>query len=89
MTTIEISEKADRKLFEDVARTLEQGLGGYWKAKLDALDQRYWDMLVDGHTLTLHFEHYLGISVFVLDIADETAQRVLALLKLTQQPPFR
>jgi len=41
------------------------------------------------HVITLNLEHYLGISVVVPDIADETAQRVLALLKLTQQPPFR
>jgi hypothetical protein len=35
------SEKAEWKLFEDVARILEQGLGGCWKEKLDGLDQRY------------------------------------------------
>lgn len=62
MATIEISEKADWKHFEEVARILEQGLGGYWKEKLDALDQRYWELLVDGHTLTLHLEHYFGIK---------------------------
>jgi len=52
MATIEVSEKADWKLFEDVARALEQGLGGRWKEKLDGLDQRYWDLLVGDHTLT-------------------------------------
>jgi hypothetical protein len=41
MVTIEVSEKADWKLFEDVARVLEQGLGGRWKEKLDGLDQHY------------------------------------------------
>ncbi len=30
MATIEVSEKADWKLFENVARVLEQGLGGRW-----------------------------------------------------------
>jgi hypothetical protein len=73
--------KADWKLFEEVAHLLEQGLGGCWKKKLDGLDQRYWDLLVNEHILTLHLEHYLGISVVVPDGADDAAQRVFALLK--------
>ncbi|MBH3362206.1 DUF3630 family protein [Pseudomonas sp. URMO17WK12:I11] len=84
MVTIEVSEKANWKLFEGVARVLEEGLGGQWKEKLDGLDQRYWDLLVDEHTLTLHLEHYIGISVLIPDSADDTVQRVCALLK---QPP--
>jgi hypothetical protein len=81
MATIEISEKADWKLFEDVARVLEQGLGGRWKEKLDSLDQRYGDLLVGEHTLTLHLEHYMGISIIVSDSADDTARSVYALIK--------
>ncbi|MNP44365.1 hypothetical protein D3C76_1382270 [compost metagenome] len=65
---------------------LEQGLGGCWEQKLDALDQRYWDLSVDERTLTVHLEHYLGISVVIPDNADKIAKSVLALLKLTQQP---
>jgi len=42
MATIEVSEKADWKLFEDMPRAVEQGLGGRWKEKLDGPDQRYW-----------------------------------------------
>ncbi|KTC43445.1 hypothetical protein AO262_16760 [Pseudomonas fluorescens ABAC62] len=80
MATIEVSVKADWELFEDVARVLEQGLGGRWKEKLDGLDQRYWDLLVEEHTVTLHLEHYLGICIIVPDSADDTAQRVCALL---------
>lgn len=81
---IEVSEEADWKLFEDVARVIEQGLGGCWKERLDGLDQRYWDLLVGERTLTLHLEHYLGISVVIPDSADDIARRVCALLK---QPP--
>lgn len=80
MATIEVSEKADWKLFDNVAQVLEHGLGGRWKEKLDGLDQRYWDLLVDEHTLTLHLEHYVGISIVVPDSADDIAQRVCALL---------
>lgn len=81
MATIEISAKADWKLFEQVAQVLEEGLGGCWKTRLDGVDQRYWDLLLDEHTLTLHLEHYLGISVIIPDTAGETARRVGALLK--------
>ncbi|MFG0393010.1 hypothetical protein ACF8LH_04180 [Pseudomonas sp. zbq_4] len=86
MATIEVTEEADWELFEDLARMLEQGLGGCWKQKLDALDQRYRDLSVDGHTLTLHLEHYLGISMVVPDNADEIVQGVSVLLRLIQQP---
>lgn len=81
MAAIEISEHADWALFENVAQQLEQGLGGYWKAKFDGLDQRYWDLIVGEQTLTLHLEHYLGISISVPDHANEMAQRVRALVR--------
>ncbi|MBB1604929.1 MULTISPECIES: DUF3630 family protein [unclassified Pseudomonas] len=82
MMEIEISESADWQLFENVAQVLEQGLGGYWKEKLDETDQRYWDLAVGEQILTLHLEHYLGISMLIPDSAHETAQRVRTLLKL-------
>jgi hypothetical protein len=78
---IEVSEEADWNLFEDVARDIERGLSGCWKERLDGPDQRYWDLLVDEHTLTLHLEHYLGITVDIPDSADDIARRVCALLK--------
>lgn len=87
MATIEISESADWKLFEDVAQVLVQELGGCWTEKLDGLDQRYWDLLVDEQTLTLHLERYLGISVIVPDSAVKTAQRVRVLFKSDQLDP--
>lgn len=81
MATIEISEHADWKLFENVAQELEQGLGGYWKEKNDGLDQRYWDLMAGEQRLTLHLDLFLGISVCVPDNADEMAQRVRALFE--------
>ncbi|MFD2644275.1 DUF3630 family protein [Pseudomonas japonica] len=84
MLTIEISEIADWKYFESVAQVLEEGLGGYWKVRNDGLDQRYWDLAVGEQTLTLHLEHYLGISVLIPDNADETAQRVHMLLNVSR-----
>ncbi|WP_248800598.1 hypothetical protein [Pseudomonas sp. MWU13-2105] len=62
---LNISESSDWYLFERIAQTLEQGLNGTWARKLDGLDQRYWDLLVDDQIITLHLEHYLGISLLV------------------------
>lgn len=80
---IEISESADWKLFENVAQVLEQGLGGYWKERLDGLDQRYWDLVVGDQILTLHLEQYWGISVLIPESTDEMAHQVRALLNAT------
>jgi hypothetical protein len=61
---LRISEASDWHLFELIALKLEQGLQGIWTQKVDGLDHRYWDLLADGQTLTLHLEHYLGIYLF-------------------------
>lgn len=61
---LRISEEADWDLFEVIAQKLEQGLQGVWTQRADGFDERYWDFLVDGHTLTLHLQHYLGIYLF-------------------------
>lgn len=81
MPTIELSEQADWQLFDTIAQRLEAGLGGQWTAKLDGLDQRYWDLMVEEQVLTLHLEHYLGISVLVPDNAKELTQQVRKLLE--------
>nr|WP_246475003.1 hypothetical protein [Pseudomonas folii] len=59
-----ISEAADWHLFEVIARKLEHSLKGVWTQKADGLEERYWDLLVGDQTITLHLEHYLGISLF-------------------------
>jgi hypothetical protein len=32
--------------------------------KLDGLDNRYWDFYIEGYPITLHLQHYLGISLY-------------------------
>jgi hypothetical protein len=62
-----VHDVADWRLFEALASELKEALGGEWASKLDGPDQRYWDLQTKSGTLTLHLEHYLGISVFVKD----------------------
>ena len=58
-----LSEVASRELFESIAHTIESHFGGRWVRQLDGIEQRYWDLEINGVVLTLHLEHYLGISL--------------------------
>lgn len=62
---LHICDVSDWTLFNAIAMTLEQELGGEWLIKADGLDQRYWDLSVDGGVITPHLEHYLGIMLLV------------------------
>ncbi|WP_206072644.1 hypothetical protein [Pseudomonas viridiflava] len=62
---LHISNVSDWALFNAIALRLEQELNGEWLTKADGLDQRYWDLSVDGGVITLHLEHYLGIMLLV------------------------
>ncbi|WP_249582574.1 hypothetical protein [Pseudomonas viridiflava] len=62
---LHICDVSDWALFNAIALTLEQELNGEWLTKADGLDQRYWDLAVDGGVITLHLEHYLGIMLLV------------------------
>jgi hypothetical protein len=77
---IEISEQSDWSLFERVADFLRAALQGKWIEQLDGLDQRYWDLTAEGGSLTLHLEHYLGITLYATAGA-EADERSLALLR--------
>ena len=52
-------------VFESIANELSETFKVEWKAKLDGLDQRYWNFEYRGIILNLHLEHYLGTSIYV------------------------
>ena len=58
---------------------LSEAFNIHWITKIDGLDQRYWDFEFKGTILTLHLEHYAGISIFVEKSEKniESAKRVL------------
>jgi uncharacterized protein DUF3630 len=56
---------SDGSVFQLIANELSEVFNIQWKAKLDGFDQRYWDFEYKGITLSLHLEHFLGISIFV------------------------
>jgi CheY-like chemotaxis protein len=63
-TEARLSNVSSWELFDLVAHTIEQQFGGCWLEQLDGFEQRYWDLEINDVVLTLHLEHYLGISLF-------------------------
>jgi hypothetical protein len=61
----ELFRVSDGQVFQEIADELTNAFDVQWKAKIDGLDQRYWDFEYKGYILTLHLEHYLGISIFI------------------------
>ena len=61
---VEIHLADDPEQFRQLAESLRSLLGGLWTAQLDGLDQSYWDLSTPYGTVTIHREHYLGVSVW-------------------------
>jgi hypothetical protein len=68
---IKISDDSDWKMFEQICGFISKDLLGSLVNKLDGLDQRYWDFEINGKYLTLHLEHYLGISLLSSEFGDK------------------
>lgn len=58
-----INRNAGYKNFEHAAKTLKKFFHVEF-SKLDSLDASYWDFVYKGCELTLHYNIYLGISLF-------------------------
>jgi hypothetical protein len=76
---IKLSTKSDKPIFEFIANDLSDSFNTRWISKVDGFDQRYWGFEIRGAILTLHFEHYLGISIFANKsmVNVESAKQVL------------
>ena len=61
----ELVRHSDEYIFRLIADELAKAFNAQWKTQLDGFDQRYWDFEYKGISLTLHLEHFLGISIFV------------------------
>ncbi len=70
---IELQLSDDGSQFLHFAELVRKVLNGKWTEKINGLDQTYWDLDVQGQIITLHREHYLGVSVFCKDKPEEKA----------------
>jgi len=59
-----ISDDADWMLFNGVADAILRRFKGKLVERVDGLEERYWDIEIRGKIVTLHLQHYLGISLF-------------------------
>jgi hypothetical protein len=57
----------DPEDFVRIAVEAHQALGGELGECLHGLDQSYWDLTVDGAVITIHREHYVGVTVICAD----------------------
>lgn len=71
--TVFVSDDPDD--FVRIATEAYRLLGGELGECAHGLDQSYWDLSVDGATITIHREHYCGVSVF----CDEQPQSIALL----------
>jgi hypothetical protein len=62
VTELHLARDPDR--FRQIAESFQSLLGGEWTAQLDGLDQSYWDLSTSGGVVTVHREHYLGVSAW-------------------------
>ncbi len=75
---VRISPDASWERFDEVTARAARELGGDWVAKLDGLDQRYWDLRRGAGVVTFHLDTFAGISAFpATDAPDPAASRAL------------
>lgn len=86
-TEAHLAGRADWKLFDRVADLIGKEFNCRPVEKLDGLDQRYWDLAFGDVKLTLHLEHYSGISLFAakdnenISAANQLVQKIGAYLE--------
>ncbi|MEY8847380.1 DUF3630 family protein [Psychroserpens sp. XS_ASV72] len=61
---LQITKSPDSKIFSQVADFIIEKLNGKITEQVDGIEQKYWDFKIDKILITLHSEHYLGISVY-------------------------
>jgi hypothetical protein len=66
---IQLTKTANYDVFALIADYLEKEFHVIFTNKLSSADQCYWDFGYQGHSITLHLEHYTGISLFSEDMA--------------------
>jgi hypothetical protein len=80
---------ADRVLLRKCAEKMSEELGAEPSERFDGMDQIFWDFLLAGRAVTLHWKRGEGIFVVPQQASpqgDELAQRVAEHLKRCIQP---
>lgn len=70
-----IADEADWTEFEHLAGAILARFDARIVEQLDGSDERYWDIEVADQRVTLHLQHYLGISLLAPSAKDESLVR--------------
>lgn len=73
-----IADEADWSEFERLAGAICTRFDARIVERLDGPDERYWDLEVADQVVTLHLQHYLGISLHAPSARDESLVRSIA-----------
>ncbi len=81
---LEITKTPNSRVFTQVANFIVNKLHGELIKQLDGIDQSYWDFKINESIVTLHSEHYLGISVYgkKSKVVESSLRRIKSELKL-------
>jgi hypothetical protein len=79
-----IDDDCGLKRFYEVADILSDDLDIKFISKLDDFDSLVWDFNFKGHTLTLHYNIYTGISIYPLKFRDAPRKDNDAVVEVAQ-----
>lgn len=69
----ELIGNCDFALFYQLTEMMEKEMGIEFTGKLDDADSIYWDFTINGSSLTVHYNVYLGISLLPAKFASSSA----------------
>ncbi len=81
MESITLFDEKKHSIFEVVAEIIVTKFNGRIVKKLDGIDQRYWDIYISDNIITLHWEHYLGISLLFSENEREIVNKIVYEIK--------
>jgi hypothetical protein len=71
---IVLNSNCDWDKFKQIAASLESRLGLCLANKINDLDSAYWDFFFRGSSLTLHYNVYMGVTLFPRALKEASAQ---------------
>ncbi|MGB4776151.1 MAG: DUF3630 family protein [Daejeonella sp.] len=81
-TEVVIHEDCDIEVFYEIASILEKEFKILFIKKLNGLDCSYWDFNYEGQQLTLHYNIYMGVSIFPQSCKESSVLNNKKLLKI-------
>jgi hypothetical protein len=84
---IDFDQNDDINLMQYIFNILNQNYQVKILKKLDPIgsDQIYWDIQIDDLKFTLHYEHYLGVSLYISESIVKSTQKQIKAKKMLKE----